>query len=178
MVQSLHPANSIRTTFFFIGLPERMISPSFQKISGVSTRNFSTWFFIWAKEFFFPKELKSEGAKSGEYIGWGRTSQSSSNHFCQNIKDTADRTLSWWNATPFRFAISELFSIRLIGNKTSLNLSSRCLVKAHITRRILVFCSFFYVIAQKLLKLLQLIIAFCIISVKYLSKKLHWIRTH
>jgi len=128
----------------FLHLSGNLKIPSFQNLSGFSA--FSKWFFTSTKELkLFPlrefcndrNRWKSEGARSDEYGGWGRTSQPSSNNFCRVIKDTWGRELSWWNTTPFRFAISgrffQLLSIRLIGNNTCLNLSSRYLIKAHNT---------------------------------------------
>ena len=51
--------------------------------------------------------------------GWNRTSQPSSNNFCRVIKDTWGRALSWWNTTPFRFAISGRFCSIAVFNSSN-----------------------------------------------------------
>jgi len=144
---SIYLLNYISVILFYnLYLSGNLKIPSFQNLSSFSAKNFSKWFFISIKDLKrFPlrefcndrNRWKSEGARFGEYDGWSRTSQPNSNNFCRVIKDTWGRALSWWNTTPFRFAIFGRFcsiaSIRLIRNNTSLNLSSRCLVKAHNT---------------------------------------------
>ena len=59
---------------------------------------------------------KSEGAMSGEYGGWIRTSQPSCNSFCLVIKETCSLALTWWKIMCFlltnsgRFSMSAAFS--------------------------------------------------------------------
>ena len=80
-----------------------------------------------------------ENQRSGEYGGWDRPSQSSSNNFCRVLSKTyeaahcLDETRRPFDLLFLNVFVQLLSSIRLIGNNTSLNLSSRCLVKAHNT---------------------------------------------
>ena len=100
--------------FYNLSPPFRQLKNSFQNLSGFSAKNFSKWFFTSTKELkLFPlrefcndrDKWKSEGARSVEYGGWSRTSQSSSNNFCRVIKDTWAHCLE----TRRRFAISGRF---------------------------------------------------------------------
>ena len=53
---------------------------------------------------------KSEGATSGEYGRWIRTSQPSYNSFCLIIKETCSLVLSWWKIMCFLLPNSRCFS--------------------------------------------------------------------
>ena len=53
---------------------------------------------------------KSEGAMSGEYSRWIRTSQPSCNRFCVVIKETCSLALSWWKIMRFLLTDSRCFS--------------------------------------------------------------------
>ena len=66
---------------------------------------------------------KSEGAMSGEYSGWIRTSQPRCNSFCLVIKETCSLALSWWKIMCFLWLIPDAFCrvlllVGLLGNGT------------------------------------------------------------
>jgi len=135
---SIHLLNYIGAILFYLSSSsDNLKIPSFQNLSSFSAKNFSKWFFTSTKELkLFPlrefcndrNRWKSEGARSGEYDGWGRTSQPSSNNFCRVLSKThyPDETQRSSNSLFLDVFVQLLFSIRLIGNNTSLNLSSRC----------------------------------------------------
>ena len=52
----------------------------------------------------------SEGAMSGEYDGWIRTSQLSCNSFCLVIRGTCSFAVSWWKVVHFLLTNSIRFS--------------------------------------------------------------------
>ena len=68
------------------------------------------WTFLLLTE--FCKEWNkwiSEGAISGEYDGWIRTSRLSCNGFCLVIKEACSLAVSWWKVTHFLLTNSNHF---------------------------------------------------------------------
>ena len=95
------------------------IIPSSQNFLSFRAKNCSRCFLQTSRELkFFPlrefckdqNKWKSEGAMSGEYNGWIRTSQPSYNSFCLVIKGTCSLTLSWRKIMRFLLANSGRFS--------------------------------------------------------------------
>ena len=78
---------------------------------------------------------KSEGARSDEYGEWVEYPNRAPTTFVELSKIQAahcpNETRRPSDSLFLDVFVQLLFSIRLIGNNTSLNLSSRCLVKAH-----------------------------------------------
>ena len=81
------------------------IIPSYQNFLSFWAKTWSRCILQSSRELkFFPlreffkhqNKWKSEGAMSGEYGRWIRTSQPSCNSFCLGIKETCDFALSWW----------------------------------------------------------------------------------
>ena len=70
------------------------------------------WIFSPLREFCKDQnKWKSEGAMSGEYGGWIRTSQPPScNSFCLVVRETCSLTLSWWKIMYYLLTNAECFS--------------------------------------------------------------------
>ena len=105
------------TTFYhFSG---NFIIPSSQNFLSSWAKNCSRCLLQSSRELkFFPlrkfckdrNKWKSEGAMSGEYSGWIRTSQPSCNRFCLVIKETCGLALPWWKIMHFLLTNSGCFS--------------------------------------------------------------------
>ena len=96
------------------------IIPSSQNFLSFWAKNCSRCLLQYSRELkFFPlrefckdqNKWKSEGAMSGEYSGWIRTSQPSCNSFCLVIKETCGLVLSWWKSMRFLLTNSGRFSL-------------------------------------------------------------------
>ena len=142
---SIHLLNYIGAILFY------NLSPSFRQLENsvlpeylmfFSEKLFWVIFYLDQRVEAFPlrqfcndwNRWKSEDARSGEYGRWGRTSQLQQLLSSYQTHETAhcpDKTRRSSDSLFLDVFVQLLSSIRLIGNSTSLNLSSHCLVKAH-----------------------------------------------
>ena len=103
----------------FCHFSDNFIIPSSQNFLSFWAENCSRFLLQSSRELtFFPlkefcedwNQWKSEGAMSGEYGRWVRTSQPSSNSFCLVTKETCGLALSWWKIMHFLLTNSGCFS--------------------------------------------------------------------